>query len=543
MRLSCRGTHAVRCGEHVAVKNERKTSKHLFLLRKVETTSRGVSRFVAFTFRTQGPMLARWLPAAAVTATRRVACRASKANASRTSWTHPLANARPRLVRAYAAGGWRISDDLSGGNGGGGRGDENDDGPSRDRAGSRDRTAGGRSARPASRGYEGEQRGDEYGSPGAARRGGRGGGRGRGRDEGAREFRDDFGRDAKRSGGARGGRGGRGGRSSSGNGGFGRTDSNRGAFPPDQFDTRQNGRDYQSPRERGNDSDSFYGGKRAATEFDGDDAFGRPSAALKETPTPTASSFRNSDPLKRNDTGQNDWTCLGCGGLNFARRGSCFKCGAQKGDASGSRVGRGPINFDNFPEKRNGGNGSHDSSEQAYRGVAPDEGVVNDRDDRRIDGRDDRRIDGRDDRRFDRSRDRDGQNERQFDTKNYRGGRGGQGDRCNSDFGESRGDKWDVGRRESKFSQTQSRSSDERRKPLAPGYSRFYVTCHPGLESAVAAELSSYPINASDVTAGASGVYFVGTTRTGVLANVWLRRYGRRGFPKSGGTTFLPPRS
>jgi hypothetical protein len=55
--------------------------------------------------------------------------------------------------------------------------------------------------------------------------------------------------------------------------------------------------------------------------------------------------------------------------------------------------------------------------------------------------------------------------------------------------------------------------------------------------------LSSYPINASDVTAGASGVYFVGTTRTGVLANVWLRRYGRRGFPKSGGTTFLPPRS
>ena len=49
------------------------------------------------------------------------------------------------------------------------------------------------------------------------------------------------------------------------------------------------------------------------------------------------------------------------------------------------------------------------------------------------------------------------------------------------------------------------------------------MTCHPGLESAVADELMSHPINAIDVTPGASGVYFVGTVKTGILANVWLR--------------------
>jgi 23S rRNA G2445 N2-methylase RlmL len=43
------------------------------------------------------------------------------------------------------------------------------------------------------------------------------------------------------------------------------------------------------------------------------------------------------------------------------------------------------------------------------------------------------------------------------------------------------------------------------------------------LEEVVAAELRAFPIEALDVRPGASGVYFVGTKKTGVLANVWLR--------------------
>ena len=61
------------------------------------------------------------------------------------------------------------------------------------------------------------------------------------------------------------------------------------------------------------------------------------------------------------------------------------------------------------------------------------------------------------------------------------------------------------------------------RAPIPAGCSRFYATCHPGLEEVVAAELRAFPIEALDVRAGASGVYFVGTKKTGVLANVWLR--------------------
>ena len=59
------------------------------------------------------------------------------------------------------------------------------------------------------------------------------------------------------------------------------------------------------------------------------------------------------------------------------------------------------------------------------------------------------------------------------------------------------------------------------RAPIPAGCSRFYATCHPGLEEVVAAELRAFPIEALDVRAGASGVYFVGTKdgRRGV----WLR--------------------
>ncbi|MDA9098918.1 hypothetical protein N9L76_08305, partial [bacterium] len=386
-------------------------------------------------------MLARWLPVAAAAASRRVACRASKAGASRATWVHPLANARPRLVRAHSAGGWRISDDLSRGGGGG----SNDDGPSRDR----DRD-GGRSApsrgrgRPPARGYDSEFQRDEYDE--GNRRPGRGG-RGRGRDGG---FRDDF-RNKPRGGRGegRGGRGrgtGRGGRS--GRGGRGE----RNAFR-DEYDTDSRG---SNERSGGN---SFYGARNNRDE----NAFDRDASDRPETPN----TFHNSDPSKRNDTGQNDWDCGACGADNFARRSSCFRCGAAKSDASKSA--RGPI------ERM-----------------------------QRMDARDDR-FDERPERRF------------VIDREKGRGDRGGRGDRAMG-RDQGRGDNWDVGRHESS-----TQSSDSPRKPLPPGCSRFYVTCHPGLESAVADELMSHPINAIDVTPGASGVYFVGTVKTGILANVWLR--------------------
>ena len=53
--------------------------------------------------------------------------------------------------------------------------------------------------------------------------------------------------------------------------------------------------------------------------------------------------------------------------------------------------------------------------------------------------------------------------------------------------------------------------------------SRYYATCHPGLEEVVANELRSPLIGAVDVAPGASGVSFAGPPRVGVLANVWLR--------------------
>ena len=53
--------------------------------------------------------------------------------------------------------------------------------------------------------------------------------------------------------------------------------------------------------------------------------------------------------------------------------------------------------------------------------------------------------------------------------------------------------------------------------------SRFFVTCHPGLEKVVAKELSSEEIRARNVEIGASGVSFVGNLETAYNANIWLR--------------------
>ena len=69
-----------------------------------------------------------------------------------------------------------------------------------------------------------------------------------------------------------------------------------------------------------------------------------------------------------------------------------------------------------------------------------------------------------------------------------------------------------------------SYDDDERLGALPRGHSRYYATCHPGLEDVVAAELrDARTIGASNVVPGASGVAFTGDARTGYLANVWLR--------------------
>jgi hypothetical protein len=66
----------------------------------------------------------------------------------------------------------------------------------------------------------------------------------------------------------------------------------------------------------------------------------------------------------------------------------------------------------------------------------------------------------------------------------------------------------------------------ERRVPRSKPQSelQYYVTCHPGLETAVAQQLSSHPINASNVEVGQAGVSFTGRDLgVGYKCNLWLR--------------------
>ena len=69
----------------------------------------------------------------------------------------------------------------------------------------------------------------------------------------------------------------------------------------------------------------------------------------------------------------------------------------------------------------------------------------------------------------------------------------------------------------------QDQEAAPERAPVSKGMSRFFVTCHPGLEEVVAKELSSREIRAQHVEIGASGVSFVGTLETAYNANIWLR--------------------
>lgn len=57
----------------------------------------------------------------------------------------------------------------------------------------------------------------------------------------------------------------------------------------------------------------------------------------------------------------------------------------------------------------------------------------------------------------------------------------------------------------------------------SPAPQRFFVTCAPGLEALVAAELSSPSISASNILIGSSGVSFSGSLQTALNANLWLR--------------------
>lgn len=52
---------------------------------------------------------------------------------------------------------------------------------------------------------------------------------------------------------------------------------------------------------------------------------------------------------------------------------------------------------------------------------------------------------------------------------------------------------------------------------------KFFATCSPGLEQAVAAELASSLVGASSIKEGSGGVNFEGTFATGYKANLWLR--------------------
>ena len=357
-----------------------------------------------------------------------MACRTSKAGVIRAAWSHPSAHARPRLVRAHAAGGWRISDHLGSGGGGSGGTDER---PPRDRGSSRDsaREGGAREgrgrARVPSRGYDARPR-DEYDSdPRGRSRGGRDDFRDHGgfssRREGEYDYDYEYAASPSRAPGAR-GRGGRGGRGGA-RGGRGRGD--------------------RGSRGRG-DRASFR-----------DDFGEKNDAAVTEKGT-----FRNADPSKRNDTGQNDWDCGVCGADNFARRVACFRCGAERG-AAGVGLESGPVRVTNRDANRS--------------------------------------VDRRD---RDRDRDRDPRRDRLSERR------------------DPRENRWDVSRESfSGVVQTDANARD----PIPAGCSRFYATCHPGLEEVVAAELRAFPIEALDVRPGASGVYFVGTKKTGVLANVWLR--------------------
>ena len=173
--------------------------------------------------------------------------------------------------------------------------------------------------------------------------------------------------------------------------------------------------------------------------------------------------FHNADPSKRNDTGQNDWDCGACGADNFARRDACFRCGAERGAVE---TGRRAVSNRASRDSRDA---RFDTARRAFETRAP---------------------------------------KPQNDSFKRRRDAGGGGDRR------------DVSREGVGWAESDGGSE---RAPIPAGCSRFYATCHPGLEEVVAAELRAFPIEALDVRAGASGVYFVGTKKTGVLANVWLR--------------------
>ncbi|KAH9324721.1 hypothetical protein KI387_004899 [Taxus chinensis] len=69
--------------------------------------------------------------------------------------------------------------------------------------------------------------------------------------------------------------------------------------------------------------------------------------------------------------------------------------------------------------------------------------------------------------------------------------------------------------------QTRSHFSTEKTSKSQP--CKYFATCSPGLEQAVAAELGSPLIGASEIIQGSGGVHFEGTIAIGYKANLWLR--------------------
>ena len=409
-------------------------------------------------------MLARWLPLAQGYG--RVACRTSKARASRAAWSPSPAHARSRSVRAHAAGGWRISDNL--GSGGGGSGG-NDERPPGDEGSFRDGTREGREregrgrARAPSRGYDARPR-DAYDShPRGRSRGGRDDLRHHDPGFSSRDSSRDSSSSSREFGGrgraGRAGRAGRGGRGGA-RGGRGRGDRGgrgRGARASFRDDFRDES--FYGVKRGGDGRRDERDERRGGSDFSAAAFAGDASRASHDQTRP----FHNADPSKRNDTGQNDWDCGACGADNFARRDVCFRCGAERGAVE---TGRRAVSN---RASRDARDARFDTARRAFETRAPKP------------------------------------NNDSFKQRRDAGGGG---------------DRWDVSREGVGWAESDGGSE---RAPIPAGCSRFYATCHPGLEEVVAAELRAFPIEALDVRAGASGVYFVGTKKTGVLANVWLR--------------------
>lgn len=428
-----------------------------------------------------------------------------------------------------------------------------------------DRGGGGRFGGRGGRGGGRGERGRGASGRGDRGRGRGGGGEGRYDDRDARErgFGGEGRYDAHRPYGGRGARGGgRGGRGGGGRGGESQSFERRGERDSG-YDVRDRG-DERGGFDRG--GGGMRGGRGGEAAMRGGRGGGEQrrgrfndEEVAADSPSEEQAPKREWEGgTQRNDTGAFDWNCGACGASNFAKRTACFRCGAGQGAEAGAGPGMGGNPADAFADSGRG-EGSSRFNNRSYNSNSRDEAPRGGRGGRGAPARDGfRRDDGygeqqrggrsterRDDRSDDRSDDRGGGRGGGWEASQRDGGRvdnraaGTTDERYSSS--PPRGERPE--RSSERLSEPFSERSAEPRRPaytaplyapdfdresytpaaLGGGMSRFYATCHPGLEKVVAAELSSELIGAVDVQPGASGVSFAGSPRVGYLANLWLR--------------------